>query len=144
MRTGRPSHRDKVLAALPGTINQVAKRSGVSRSTVGKWLLILAAERLVYVSRWVSLRNGPVPFYRLRVRESSVDAPKPPPQTDADYQRRFNEKHPGRRAEIREAYYVRLKAPKIQAASWLALLSTPITKHKPSSRFPDAVEQENA
>lgn len=104
MRTGRPSVRDKVLTGLPGNINLVAKRAGVSPSSAGKWLGILNAERVVYISRWLPRKNGPVAFYRLRVRESSADAPKPQPMTDADYQRRYNERHPSRRSEIRQRY----------------------------------------
>lgn len=144
MKTGRPSCRDKVFAAMPGTINQVARRAGVAPSSAAKWLHIFAAERVAYISKWVQRRNGVVPFYRLRVMERSVGAPKPPPMTDAEYQRRFNEKNPGRRSEIRKAYEYRLKAPKIQAASWLSMLSTPIAKRKLSNRFPAAVELENA
>lgn len=147
MKTGRPSVREKVLAGLPGTINQVAKRSGVSASSSGKWLGILAGERLAYVSKWIERRNGPVPFYRLRVRESSVDAPKPAPKTDAEYQQRFNERNPGRRAEIRKDYERRVKSAmekrKQRLAAWAAPLTVVISKHKPSNTFPECVEMEN-
>jgi len=112
MKTGRPSVRNKVLAGLPGNINLVAKRAGVSPSSAGKWLGILNAEHVVYISRWLPRKNGPVAFYRLRVKESSVDAPKPQPMTDADYQQRYNERHPGRRSEIRQRYESNLRAKK--------------------------------
>ena len=121
-KTGRPSCREKVLEGLPGTINQVAKRSGVSPSSSSKWLGILNNDRIVYISRWISRRNGPVPFYRLRVKESSVDAPKPEALQDADYQKRYNERHPERRAEIRQRYEARQIAKKARIKTLFAPL----------------------
>ena len=112
MKTGRPSVHNKVLAGLPGNINLVAKRAGVSPSSAGKWLGILNTERVVYISRWLPRKNGPVAFYRLRVKESSVDASRPQPKTDADYQQRYNERHPGRRSEIRQRYEAKQSAKK--------------------------------
>jgi len=131
-KTGRPSCRDAVLEALPGTISQVARRSEVSQSSAGKWLAILNEESTVYISRWVRRKNGPVPFYRLRVKESSVDSPKPQALTNAEYQRRYEEKHPGRRAEIKAAYEERRKKArqqrKMKLASWAAPLTVAISK----------------
>ena len=125
-RTGRPSCRSAILAALPGTIMQVAKRAKKSPSSAGKWLTILHAERVVYLCKWVQRRNGPVPFYRLRIKESSVDAPKPV-CTDMDYQRRYDERHPHRRAEIRAAYEQRQREVMEKRRQRLAAWARPLT-----------------
>jgi DNA-binding transcriptional ArsR family regulator len=125
-RTGRPSCLSAILEALPGTIAQVARRSGKSPSSAGKWLGILNAERVVYLSKWVQRRNGPVPFYRLRIKESSVDAPKPV-CTEQDYQQRYNERHPHRRAEIRAAYEQRQKEVMEKRRQRLAAWASPLT-----------------
>lgn len=145
-RTGRPSCRSAILAALPGTIMQVAKRANKSPSSAGKWLTILHAERVVYLCKWVQRRNGPVPFYRLRIKESSVDAPKPV-CTDMDYQRRYDERHPHRRAEIRKAYEQRqrevMEKRRQRLAAWAAPLTVVVSEAVPAKNFPKRVEVEN-
>ena len=143
-RTGRPSCRQKVLDGLPGTIAQVARRAGVSASSAGKWLGILNAERVVYLSKWVSRRNGPVPFYRLRVKESSVDAPRPPPMTEAEHQRRYDERHPHRRAEIRAAYEKRqrevMEKRRLRLAAWASPLTVVVSKQVLSDDFHKSID----
>lgn len=51
-KTGRPSCRDKILVALPGTRTQLAKKSGASSASVGKWVAILRAEGLIRIGGW--------------------------------------------------------------------------------------------
>jgi len=105
-KLGRPSCRNKVLAALPGIRSQVAKRADVAVSSAGKWLLILHAEGLLYIAQWRTQKgNGArLPLYKLKVTGLEKDRPRPPPLDEADYQRRYDERHPHRRAEIRAAY----------------------------------------
>lgn len=146
-RTGRPSCRSAILDALPGTIVQVARRSGKSPSSAGKWLGILHEERVVYLSKWVHRKNGPVPFYRLRVKESSKDAPKPAPLTDAEIQQRYNERYPNRRTEIRKAYEQRqrevMEKRRQRLAAWALPLTVVVSEAVPAKNFPQRVEVEN-
>lgn len=143
-RTGRPSCRSAILDALPGTIVQVARRSGKSPSSAGKWLGILHEERVVYLSKWVHRRNGPVPFYRLRVKESSKDAPKPAPLTDAETQQRYNERHPNRRTEIRKAYEQRqrevMEKRRQRLAAWASPLTVVVSKQVLSDDFHRSID----
>jgi len=131
-KIGRPDCRDKVLQVLPGHVSVIAKRANVSVSSAGKWLRILNEEGVVYIAKWIERRNGPVASYKLKTKETQLDAPKPAPKTDAEHQRRFKERHPGRREEIREAYEQRVKAKALQhkqrLAAWAAPLTTVVSK----------------
>lgn len=149
-KIGRPQCRDKVLAALPGIRTRVAQRAGVAVSSAGKWLLIMHGEGLLYISDWRTQKhNGArLPLYKLKVTGKEVDKPRPPPLEQEDYQRRYHERHPHRRAEIRKAYELRqkevLEKRRQRMAAWAAPLSVVISKPRPAKKFPAAVERENS
>lgn len=149
-KIGRPSCREKVLAALPGIRSQVAKRAGVAISSAGKWLLILHAEGLLYISQWRTQKgNGArLPLYKLKVTGLEKDRPRPPALDEADYQRRFEERHPGRRAEIRAAYEQRqrevMAKRKQRLAAWALPLTVVVSKPQLAKNFPESVERDNA
>lgn len=128
-KVGRPSHRDKVLAALPGIRSQVAKRADVAVSSAGKWLDAFHAEGLVYISQWRTKKgNGArLPLYKLKVTGLEKDRPRPPPLDEADYQKRFHERHPHRRAEIRAAYEQRQREVMAKRKQRLAAWALPLT-----------------
>lgn len=147
-KNGRPSCRDKVFGALPGIRSQVAKRAGVAVSSAGKWLLILHAEGLLYISEWMTQENNGarLPLYRLKVTGLEQDVPRPPPLDEADYQRRYDERHPGRRAEIRAAYEQRqrevMAKRKRRLAAWALPLTVVVSKPRPAKSFPESVERD--
>lgn len=57
-KKGRPSHREKVFNALPGTRAQIARKSGVSTASVGAWLAVFKAEGIAHIARWRVPRIG--------------------------------------------------------------------------------------
>lgn len=48
-----------VERALPGTYAQIMEKSGLPKSTVKRWIKIMRAERVVYVSRWLRSEGMP-------------------------------------------------------------------------------------
>lgn len=107
MKTGRPSLRDKVLAALPGTRSQLERKSGVSEATVGKWLSILRKEGAIHIGGWRrSYRGAKQPIFVLGAGE---DKKPPKTLTQAQSDARFRKRHPERHKEIQELSYQRCK-----------------------------------
>lgn len=106
-KKGRPSLRDKVIAALPGMRAQIAKKAGVSTATVGKWLAILREEKVVRVREWRRSKNGAKrPVFELG---SAPDAKPPRTLTNAQSCARFRRRNPERQAEIKALHYRRSK-----------------------------------
>lgn len=105
-KKGRPSLREKVIAALPGTRAEIEKKSGVSEATVGKWLSILRAEGAVHIGKWrrAVLSGSKRPVF---VLGAGVDAKPPKTLTPQQSQKRYRKRHPGRRAASVAAYYRR-------------------------------------
>jgi predicted ArsR family transcriptional regulator len=56
---GRPSHREALLVALPGTRNQIAERLSISAACVGRLIAGLLAEDAVYVVTHRVPKQGP-------------------------------------------------------------------------------------
>lgn len=64
---GRPSKRDDVISALPGTRNQIAKRLSISAMSVGRWITALSEEGLIYVVTHRVPKCGPkMPVFALK------------------------------------------------------------------------------
>lgn len=104
-KMGRPSARDAVIAGLPGTRAQIAKKSGVSISSVGKWLAILRAEKAIHISGWRRSHMGSKqPFFALGAGE---DKKPPKTLTPEQSQLRFKRRHPERVKEIQHNSYRR-------------------------------------
>lgn len=125
--TGRPNHRQAVFAALPGTIPQIIKKSGVSRATVFAWIRVFQAERLTYIKRWKLTKGNPTPFYVIGEGENE---PRPGPQTSSQYSRRYYVKH---RAEFEREQRANRRAAREYAAtvakrpqSWLSALGVAV------------------
>lgn len=105
MKTGRPSLRQAVLAAMPGTRAQLTKKAGVGSATVGKWLAILRAENVVRVAKWKRSKNGAKqPIFELG---DAPDAKPPKTLTNAQSSARFRRRHPERQKEIKATHYRR-------------------------------------
>ena len=116
---GRPSLREKVISGLPGTRAQIEKKSGTSSSTVGKWLAVLHAEGAVHIAKWRRSKHGSKrPVYELG---AGVDAPEPATLTMQQNQQRYDKRHPGRRKEIRDRFYLRTTTAK-KRGGWMAAL----------------------
>jgi len=147
-KVGRPSHRDKVLAALPGTRAQIARKSGVSTASVGTWLAVFKAEGIAHIARWRTPRIGQrLPIYQASEAPGKPDVPRQAALTDKDYQRRFEDRHPGRRAEIRAAYEQRqrevMAKRKQRLAAWALPLTVVVSPPQLSKTFPEEVERTN-
>lgn len=118
-KMGRPSLRQKVIDAMPGTRAELTKKAGVGSATVGKWLAILRAEKVVRVGSWRRSRKGAKrPVF---VLGSAPDAKEPKTYTWREIDARFKKRHPGRKAEIKAAYYRRVKTRE-RGHGWLATL----------------------
>lgn len=83
--TGKPHHtprnyqtaKDDILQAMPGTIDELTKRSGYSRGTVGIWVKVLrAGDPLTRGSHIIDWRppNGRGPFIPVHQAGSGEDA----------------------------------------------------------------------
>jgi len=71
-RAGRPSHRENVLAALPGTRNQIAERVSISAAAAGRWVTSLLADEAIYVITHRVPKQGPkMPVFAIK-REGKV------------------------------------------------------------------------
>lgn len=64
---GRPSLRDAVIASLPGTRGQIAKRLSISAMSAGRWIRALSDEKLIRVVTHKVPKNGPkMPVFALK------------------------------------------------------------------------------
>lgn len=97
-KTGRPSVRDSVFKALPGTIKQVVKKSGTSDSSVRLWLTTMHKAGEIHISAWRHTQGAKQPYYSVGAGE---DKPPPPNFTEQEYRERYEKKHPGRVREIK-------------------------------------------
>ena len=80
----QPHKGQVVFNALPGEVPALAKKAGVARRTVQKWLDIYmyGPKRKARITKWRRQRRGPpVATYG---KGSGSDAPKPEPFTDAE------------------------------------------------------------
>lgn len=69
-RVGRPSHRENVLAALPGTRNQIAERLSISAAAAGRWVASLLADEAIYIVTHRVPKQGPkMPVFALIRKE---------------------------------------------------------------------------
>lgn len=78
----------RALNERPRTRRELCEIVGVTDGTLGRWMALLAAQRLVYVDSW--RRAGPTGLVALwcwgYMRDSE---PKPPPATVAQHCRRY-------------------------------------------------------
>jgi len=146
-KKGRPSHREKVFNALPGTRAQIARKSGVSTASVGAWLAVFKAEGIAHIARWRVPRIGQrIPIYQACEAPGKPDMPRPAPFTGSESQKRFEERNPGRLAEIRAAYEQRqrevMAKRKQRLAAWALPLTVVVSKPQPAKNFPESVERD--
>lgn len=118
MKTGRKPLRDKVFAALPGTLSQIERKSGASGSSVTKWIAVFKREQLIHIGGWRRSQSAMQPVYVLGYGE---DKPRPRPYTDSELQARFRKKNPERRAEVKRKSAARCKMRK-HGCGWMAAL----------------------
>jgi hypothetical protein len=84
------SKRSAIIAALPGTIQQLMKRANTSRPTAFDWIRRLRAEDAtseskVYIKKWKRTQGQLSPLYALG---NLPDAPKPARMSQSEYHRR--------------------------------------------------------
>jgi hypothetical protein len=97
--------KDRVIAALPGTRQQIQRRAQVGSTTVSKWLRILRQDGAVHISGWRRSHQGSKqPIFSWGAGED-----KPPPKTLTPEQstKRFRKRHPERFKELQRLSYRR-------------------------------------
>lgn len=126
MKTGRPNLREKVLAAMPGTRSQIARKAEVSDSTVGKWTALLRREGVIHISGWRRSHLGA----KQPIFTAGAGEDKAPPKTltPEQSQNRYRKRHPERRREIQANSYRRCHMREA-GHGWLAALV--ITRAEP-------------
>lgn len=78
-----------VFAALPGTVPEIMKKSGVSSRTVYEWIKTFREQGRIHIATW--RRNGYLrPYY---AAGHGVDKPRPKAFTKATIDRRYYRKH---------------------------------------------------
>lgn len=117
------SKREAVIAALPGTVPQIAEKSGASTNTVRLWLSRLHAANECYVKGWKRTSGQMIRRYAIG---NAPDKQRPARLSQKDYNRtnylrnrRANEKASRAvRTSARESADRMAKTPN----SWLAIL----------------------
>lgn len=124
------SSRQAVFDALPGTIPQIVKKTGVCRATVYHWIGKLRAAGACHISSWRRTTGCSTPRY---VAGPGVDAPKPSRLTGADYHRKHYIKH---RRDVEMEMRATRKAARENAAlmakipqGWAAALGVREVRH---------------
>lgn len=105
MKTGRPELRDKVIAALPGTLAQIERKSGVSGTSARRWTSRLRKEGVIHIGGW--RRSSPGGKQPVFVMGAGEDKPPPKTLTPAQIRKRFRKRHPERFKEIQDLSYRR-------------------------------------
>ena len=83
-------YKQAVFAALPGTVEQIAKKIGACCSTVYRWIAKLRGENQCFVKSWRRTSGHYRPSYAAGV---GIDAILPAPRSDAEYDRKYYLKH---------------------------------------------------
>lgn len=89
-----------VAAALPGTIHEIAKKSGLAESTIRRWLRELRENNAAHISRWNRQNGLPTPFY---AAGPGKDRPAPKARTSAQYSKKWRAARRKERIEREEA-----------------------------------------
>lgn len=76
---------ERMLRAMPGTMNELAARTGVSKSSVKRWCSILRAMGWAHVPRW-RRADGPGGIQPVLHPGPGRSVPCPPALPDAHYQ----------------------------------------------------------
>jgi hypothetical protein len=101
-----PGFRHVVIAALPGALSELIEKSGLTKSSVIRWLRIMRDENVCHVSGW-KRTGGNGPIKRVYSYGPGPDAPcNLKPMGGACYSARSRKKHP----ENCEIYNARRRA----------------------------------
>ncbi|MBV8649705.1 hypothetical protein [Paludibacterium sp.] len=121
-KIGRPSVRQAVFDALPGTIKQVAKKSGASGGSTRYWLKQMHIAGEIHIGGWRRSQGAKQMVYHAG---PGNDKPEPRTFTQAEMLARFEKKHPGRHRDIKNASARRAyRREKLDAkgCGWMAAL----------------------
>lgn len=94
--------RDAVIAAMPGTTQQIAKKAGATGTTVQLWVSRMHAAGEYYIQGWRRTSGRLAPRYALG---NAPDKEKPPRMTQKEYNRRNYVRN--YQADLKEARAVR-------------------------------------
>lgn len=118
-----PSMEHVIFAALPGTIPEIMKRTGVGRACAYNWLKAFRAESKAHIKGWRRTTGQSSPYF---VAGPGEDAPRPKRQTGAAYNKRHYRKH---RRDLDKELRASANAARANAAStrtkpqtWLSAL----------------------
>lgn len=95
-----PSARQTVKEALPGTIHQLVKKSGLTESCIRRWLRDMRDKKEAHISAYKRTAGLWTPLWVLGI---GSDAKKPKPLTSAHYCRMWRNKNRRDNAEFKEA-----------------------------------------
>ncbi len=84
-----PSRLPEVLAALPGTIQALIKKTGMSKYSVNRYVNMLYADGKIHLGPYRRVGNWPVRYW---VAGEGEDAPKPPASPGKTYSKRSRRK----------------------------------------------------
>lgn len=78
------------IAETPKTKEQIAELTGLTRTTVCRWMNLLATRKgeiknLVYIESWGRSGKNGHPVARWKLGYGMFDAPKPAPKTGSEY-----------------------------------------------------------
>lgn len=84
-----PGYREAVKRALPGTSQDIVKKSGVMPSTVVRWLRIMRDAGECHIGSWKRTIGTGGALKAVYVRGPGADAPMPKRLGDAEYSERY-------------------------------------------------------
>lgn len=117
----QPNYKELVLAALPGTVPQIAKAAKIATKTVRRWLAALmrpGPERKVRIVSWVRrLKGKPVAVYGLGTGPSE---PRPAAFTNAERCARYTTRaaRQERRERVEREKAAKLAAQQVEKADY--------------------------
>ncbi len=85
------------IGHTPRSKDQIAEITGLTRTTVGRWITLLAASKgesknLVYIAEWTRVGERQYPLALWKLGYGMFDAPKPPRRAKKEYNAAWRKK----------------------------------------------------
>lgn len=114
----KPNARELILAALPGTYDDLAKKTGLSKGSLVEWVPKLRGKEL-YVCDWQKKGCTRVMVF---AKGAKPDVPcNIPPMTKAEYGKRYRERHHDKVLQRQRMHYA-IKRAKVRPDPLVAAL----------------------
>lgn len=114
-----PGYKSTVAAALPGTVEKLMKKTGLSRGTVFRWIGELhKTDKACHIKRWFRTTGRYKPYY---VAGPGKDAPMPERRTCSEWNIAYRQRKRKAEEPFREA-----RAAGIEAAEHTAQHGDPV------------------